>query len=267
MQWIIDDIFQPALDLNGLLTSVHPNQIGFSFRKEGTQILNRMKAGLTRFENELSSHPPELIKEVKALQNICNGEGIANVNISYFEGANHYLQSDLEGCGKRGQKIVGRLIYPLPFPEAGPYENPSEKTKPEVVPEQPVETQAVVGNKNTKKKSRSKKVQEGTIDSDILFSTALTKHHGYEDGSCKNSDPITCTGLALLLNLGKNTASLFFKKKFKGHIKYVKMCSDSMLLNNAMKMLSGETASPHLLLGDAIHKVKARSSPELDDDL
>jgi hypothetical protein len=141
MQWIIDDIFQPALDLNCLLTSVHPNQIGFSFRKEGTQILNRMKAGLTRFENELSSHPPELIKEVKALQNICNGEGIANENFSFFEGANHYLQSDLEGCGKRGQKIVGRLIYPLPFPNAGYYEKPSDKTKPEVVPEQPLETQ------------------------------------------------------------------------------------------------------------------------------
>lgn len=262
MQWIIDDIFQPALDLNGLLTSVHPNQIGFSFRKEGTQILNRMKAGLTRFENELSSHPPELIKEVKALQNICNGEGIANVNISYFEGANHYLQSDLEGCGKRGQKIVGRLIYPLLFPNAGPYENPSEKTKPEVVPEQPVETQAVVGNKNTAKKLRSKKVLGKALESDLLIIATLTKHHGYENGICTNFEPLRCTELAEKLGLAKSTASLFFKKEFLNYKNYTVICKRGDI-STAIKMLNKETA-PYLLLGNAADKIKGRPDPDCD---
>lgn len=137
----MDGIFYPALALNSLLTEAHPNNLELTFRKEGLAILNKMKEGLKHFENEPSSYPPELIKEVRALQNICNGEGIANGNISFLDGANHYLQSDLEGCGKRGLAIVSRHIYSLQFPEAGPYENPSDKTKTEVVPEQPLETQ------------------------------------------------------------------------------------------------------------------------------
>jgi hypothetical protein len=141
MQWTMDAIFYPALALNSLLTKAHPNNLELTFRKEGLAILNKMKEGLKHFENEPSSYFPELTKEVRALQNICNGEGIANGNISYLDGANHYLQSDLEGCGKRGLSIVGRHIYPLPFPNAGYNENILGKTMPEVVPEQPLETQ------------------------------------------------------------------------------------------------------------------------------
>ena len=137
----MDAIFQQALDLNFVLTNAPPGQQGAVLFNEGYAILNKMEEGLRRFENELSSHPPELIKEVRALQNIFNGQGIANGNITLIDGANHYLQSDLEGCGKRGLAIVSRHIYPLPFPNAGYYENPSDKTKPEVVPEQPVEQQ------------------------------------------------------------------------------------------------------------------------------
>lgn len=137
----MDAIFQQALNLNFVLTNAPPGQQGRILAKEGFAILNKMEEGLRRFENELSSYPPELIKEVRALQNIFNGQGIANGNISLLDGANHYLQSDLEGCGKRGLAIVSRHIYPLPFPNAGYYENPSDKTKPEALPEQPLEAQ------------------------------------------------------------------------------------------------------------------------------
>ena len=141
MKWTMDAIFQQALNLNFVLTNAPPGQQGRILAKEGFAILNKMEEGLRRFENELSSYPPELIKEVRALQNIFNGQGIANGNISLLDGANHYLQSDLEGCGKRGLAIVSRHIYPLPFPNAGYYENPSDKTKPEALPEQPLEAQ------------------------------------------------------------------------------------------------------------------------------
>lgn len=141
MQWTMDGIFQQALNLNFVLTNAPPGQQGRILAKEGFAILNKMEEGLRRFENELSSYPPELIKEVRALQNIYNGQGIANGNISLLDGANHFINSDLEGCGKRGLAIVSRHIYPLPFPNAGFYENPSDKTKFEVVPEQPLEQQ------------------------------------------------------------------------------------------------------------------------------
>ena len=155
----MDGIFYPALALNSLLTEAHPNNLELTFRKEGLTILNKMKEGLKHFENEPSSYSPELTKEVRALQNICNGEGIANGNISYLDGANHYLQSDLEGCGKRGLAIVSRHIYPLPFPEAGYYENPSDKTKPEVLAEQPVETQPAA-KKEKRQNSDSIKIND-----------------------------------------------------------------------------------------------------------
>lgn len=136
MQWTMDAIFQQALDLNYALTNAPPGKQGVVLLNKGFAILNKMEEGLRRFENELSSsYPPELVKEVRALQNICNGAGAENGNISLLDGANHFINSDLEGCGKRGLAIVIRKIRPLKFPNAGYYENPSDKTKPEVVPE------------------------------------------------------------------------------------------------------------------------------------
>lgn len=262
MKWTMDAIFYPALALNSLLTEAHPNNLELTFRKEGLAILNKMKEGLKHFENEPSSYSPELTKEVRALQNICNGEGIANGNISYLDGANHYLQSDLEGCGKRGLAIVSRHIYSLPFPEAGYYENPSDKTKPEVLPEQPVETQAVVGNKNTAKKLRSKKVLGRALESDLLIIATLTRHHGYENGICNNFEPLRCTELAEKLGLAKSTASLFFKKEFLNYKNYTVICKRGDI-STAIKMLNKETA-PYLLLGNAADKIKGRPDPDCD---
>lgn len=134
---------------------------------------------------------------------------------------------------------------------------------------QPVKTQTPEINpmaikSTSRKNSRSKKVQGETLDSDLLFSAALIKHHGYENDICTSFVPLSCTNLASSLGRAKNSASLFFLKKFKGHKKYVNMCSDSSLLNTAMKMLSGEASSPHILLGDAARSIKGKPDPESD---
>lgn len=259
----MDAIFQQALDLNFVLTNAPPGQQGIIFAKEGVAILNKMEEGLNRFENESSSsYPPELIKEIRALQNICNGAGAENGNFSYLEGANHFINSDLEGCGKRGLALVIRKIRPLKFPNAGPYENPSDKTKTEVVPEQPVETQAVVGNKNTAKKLRSKKVLGKALESDLLIIATLTRHHGYENGICNNFEPLRCTELAEKLGLAKSTASLFFKKEFLNYKNYTVICKRGDI-STAIKMLNKETA-PYLLLGNAADKIKGRPDPDCD---
>ena len=141
--------------------------------------------------------------------------------------------------------------------------NPAGQTTLESTPE----ISPTVIKPTTRKNSKSKKVQgQGkTIDSDLLFCAALVKHHGYESGSCKNSDPISCTGLASLTKKHtKSCASTFLKKRFKGHCNYVNLCSNSVLLNTAMKMLNGETATPYLLLGAVADKIQGRFEPESD---
>jgi len=132
--------------------------------------------------------------------------------------------------------------------------------------ESTLEISPTVIKPTTRKYSKSKKVQGlgETIHSDLLFCASLVKHHGYENDICTSFAPLSCTDLGSSLNLSKNTASLFFLKKFKGHQKYVNMCSDSSLLNTAMKMLSGEASFPHILLGDAAKNIKGKPDPESD---
>jgi hypothetical protein len=91
--------------------------------------------------------------------------------------------------------------------------------------------------------------------------SALTKHHGYEDGSVMHSEPISLRELARQANIAVSTASTFFKKQFKGHDQYQALCRRSIPeLGVALKLLRGEV-SPHHLYG--------RNPPgegQLDDD-
>ena len=48
----------------------------------------------------------------------------------------------------------------------------------------------------TSGKRRSRRVVGKTIDSDLVFIAALTKHHRYGNGSCGNIEPIGCGELA-----------------------------------------------------------------------
>jgi hypothetical protein len=78
---------------------------------------------------------------------------------------------------------------------------------------------------------------------------ALTKHHQYADDSCLNLEPIGNNALARLAKVGKQTASHFFEKAFKGHRKYSAFCrSDAAGLVAALKLLNDEFA-PHDLYG------------------
>ena len=142
LKWLNDEIFYPALHLKHLLVTSPPEILHLNFQKEGWEILNKMEEGLKRFDNEPSCHLPEILQEVRTLQKICNEKGAANGNISFLDGAKHFLNSDLEGCGKRGIAFITRLTTSPLFPDAEYYENPSDKTKPEIVREQPVEQQS-----------------------------------------------------------------------------------------------------------------------------
>ncbi|OHB70150.1 MAG: hypothetical protein A2V70_14820 [Planctomycetes bacterium RBG_13_63_9] len=78
----------------------------------------------------------------------------------------------------------------------------------------------------------------------IKLIAALTKHHGYADGSSLNLEPIGNNELARLAEVAKRTASAFFKKEFHGHAKYKALCRDSPRLAAALKALNGEF-QPH----------------------
>jgi hypothetical protein len=95
-----------------------------------------------------------------------------------------------------------------------------------------------------KKPKRSTEKGEGRAK----LIAALTKHHDYANGSCLNLKPIGNNQLARLAGVDQATASVFFKRKFKGHGKYKAACADARQLATALKLLNGEF-SPHILYG------------------
>jgi hypothetical protein len=78
--------------------------------------------------------------------------------------------------------------------------------------------------------------------------SALTLHHEYQNGSCLNLKPIGNNQLARLAEVAKSTTSAFFKREFKGHVKYRAVCQDPAQLVAALKLLNQEF-SPHHLYG------------------
>ncbi len=87
-------------------------------------------------------------------------------------------------------------------------------------------------------------------DAEAKLIGALTKHHRYADGSSLNLEPIGNNELATLAQVGKATASDFFKERFKSHKKYVIMCSNLKILIASLKLLNDEF-HPHLLFGNS----------------
>lgn len=69
---------------------------------------------------------------------------------------------------------------------------------------------------------------------------ALTKHHGYENGSVVTYEPIGCNKLGSLAGVSGKAASNFFKKHFKNHNAYRQLCSQRENLVSALKLLNGE---------------------------
>lgn len=136
----------------------------------------------------------------------------------------------------------------------------------EIKPESQLAVSSESG-KPTSKNHRSKRVVGNTTEGDLKFGGALVAYHKYKDGSCTNFTPISCKDLGRQLNLSTNTASLFFKKHFRTHSKYVTICGNSAGLNDTMQFFNGETMSPILLFGLDADKLPAKPTPEseLDD--
>jgi len=77
---------------------------------------------------------------------------------------------------------------------------------------------------------------------------ALTQHHQYQDGSCLNLEPINSNELARKADVAKSTASEFFKREFKGHTAYKRLCKNSSALATSLKSLN-EGFAPWELYG------------------
>ena len=85
-------------------------------------------------------------------------------------------------------------------------------------------------------------------EGEVKLVAALTKHHGYDNGSCKNLEPIGNNEVAREAVVAISTASAFFKKRFRGHTKYKALCRRVGELARSLKLLNGEY-SPHDLYG------------------
>lgn len=163
----------------------------------------------------------------------------------------------------RENHIIASSLNSLQVPLApvilqGPEEALSSDTNPESSPV--TKSKAV---KPTSGKSRSRRVVGKTIDSDLVFIAALTKHHGYEDGSCINIEPIGCGELAKKTKVAKSTASRFFKKEFQGYKNYKVHCKTNKIAES-LKLLNKDLA-PHILLGKRAAEISGQ--PSSDNDL
>ena len=82
----------------------------------------------------------------------------------------------------------------------------------------------------------------------IKIISGLTKHHGYQNGSCSNSEPVVGNQLARDVEVSNGSVSNFFKKEFGGHSKYRAVCHHSQKLVGALKLLNNEY-TPNILFG------------------
>jgi hypothetical protein len=128
MQWLIDEVFSPAMAIAQQLAA--RDQAGtvsgfFAPAAESWRLYARLKIGLQCADRELQGLPAEVAAEVRGLQRILNGAESANGNISLFDAARYLADSELGLIGKRGWSAVVRQTVPLPFPDASP-ELPTE---------------------------------------------------------------------------------------------------------------------------------------------
>lgn len=77
-------------------------------------------------------------------------------------------------------------------------------------------------------------------DNQILMAAALTKHHKYSDGECKNSAPIGSNELTRLAGLPQRNGTTFFQKFFGSHEDYIRLCECEKRLTAGIKSLNGE---------------------------
>lgn len=90
-------------------------------------------------------------------------------------------------------------------------------------------------------------------EAQVKLIAALTRHHGYENGSCSNFEPIASNELARQAHVAKSTASTFFKNEFDNHRAYKNACMNRTKLVAMLKLLNNEYR-PHHLLGLPVAK-------------
>jgi len=110
----------------------------------------------------------------------------------------------------------------------------------------------------TKKPKRS--TERGEADAKLI--AALTQHHQYGEGGCLNLEPIGCNKLAGEAQVGRGSASRFFKKQFGGHTKYRTFyCGDAVRLVAAIKQLNDEY-TPDSLFGRTLPAERERGDDQ-----
>lgn len=92
---------------------------------------------------------------------------------------------------------------------------------------------------NTQTNTRTKLSNTNQSKEPALIS-AIIAHHQYDNGSVLNWDPIGSNALAEEANVGKGTASKFFKKWFGTHDRYKKACISGDV-GIALRQLAGES--------------------------
>lgn len=83
-------------------------------------------------------------------------------------------------------------------------------------------------------------------DAEVKIIAALTQHHRYQvfnlpgerSSSLLHQEPTGCNALARKARVSKSSVSRFFKKWFKGHRKYRRVCKDFNSLISSLKMLN-----------------------------
>jgi hypothetical protein len=107
---------------------------------------------------------------------------------------------------------------------------------------------AVGGSTHQECETRHKKRSTVKGEAQEKLKAALTKHHKYQDGGCLNLEPIGSNELGRQADVSKNSASRFFKTKFKGHTAYKRLCKDQSALAASLKSLN-EGFAPWELFG------------------
>jgi hypothetical protein len=111
------------------------------------------------------------------------------------------------------------------------------------------------------KKKAKRSFEQGEGRAKIIG--ALATHHKYENGTCQNSQPIVANELARMAKVGKSTVNRFFNREFNkgqkgGYARYRRACITPGLLEEALKLLLGET-TPSILFNSL------RNANELED--
>ncbi len=86
---------------------------------------------------------------------------------------------------------------------------------------------------------RQKRLQRS--DTELKLIAGLTQHHGYDEGECRDEEPISVKDLAAMTRVSKATVSRFFKQHFGGYKRYRRLSQQD--LESVLRKLNGDFTS------------------------